>query len=76
MRVTLEPTAEFFRTDEGYPVRAWRGTTDRGTPVVAFIAAVTCEPEHAAEFEVELRAIPGPNVARVRVREASDADPG
>jgi hypothetical protein len=29
LRLSLEPTEEFFRTDDGYPVRAWTGTTDK-----------------------------------------------
>lgn len=65
MKITLEPTAEFFVTDEGYPVRAWTGATDRGTRVVAFVAAI-CAPgdQDQSQLEGELREIPGPMMPR------------
>ena len=63
MRITLEPTAQFFRTAEGIPVRLWTGSSDQGTPLVAFIAAVAA-PEGCdqSQLEAELKQIPGPNV--------------
>jgi hypothetical protein len=68
VKLTIEPTADFFVTDEGYPVRAWRGTTDRGTRVIAFISAICSDDGDQSELERELQAIPGPNVAMVDVR--------
>jgi hypothetical protein len=41
LQLTLEPTEHFVKTDEGIPVRAWTGHTNRGTPVTAFIAALS-----------------------------------
>jgi hypothetical protein len=72
MKLTLEPTPEFFCTDEGIPVRAWTGSTEEGTLVIAFIAAI-CVPESASEehherFRRELVTIPGPNMTGVAVR--------
>jgi hypothetical protein len=62
MKITIEPTAEFFRTDEGWPVRAWRGFTEGGEPVVAFVAAVTPSTDAGnAELAEGLSEIPGPD---------------
>jgi hypothetical protein len=62
MKITIEPTAEFFRTDEGWPVRAWRGLTEGGEPVVAFVAAVTAtSAAGSAELHSALQEIPGPD---------------
>jgi hypothetical protein len=73
VKLILEPTDEFFRTDEGFPVRAWRGHTATGIPVIAFIAALAA-PEDAdrREFERELKSIPGPNVGQVAMRPEQD----
>ena len=61
MKLILEHTEQFFTTDDGFPVRAWTGTTGRGTRVIAFIAAI-CAPadEPQDELERELHEIPGP----------------
>jgi hypothetical protein len=37
MKITLESTNE-IAVCNGLPTRAWQGTTERGTPVVAFVA--------------------------------------
>jgi len=61
VKITLEPTAEFFRTDEGFPVRAWIGTTDQGTRITAFIAAIASRADDdQAQLQAELEEIPGP----------------
>jgi hypothetical protein len=70
MKITLEPTEEFFRTDDGFPVRAWKGNTDKGRPIIAFIAAISSQDgfDHS-ELERELKTIPGPNVSKTAVRD-------
>ncbi len=70
MKITIEPTAEFFNTDDGYPVRLWTGTTDKGTRVLAFVAAI-CAPagtDHN-DLQAELVEIPGPQVGQVLHRD-------
>ena len=68
MKLTVEPTEEFFRTDEGVPVRAWKGQTDAGTPVIAFIAAIAApDGVDQADLARELREIPGPNIGHVAI---------
>jgi hypothetical protein len=62
LKLTLEPTTKFFRTDDGYPVRAWIGSTSGGCKVVAFISAISAaEGQDHSELARELEAIPGPN---------------
>jgi hypothetical protein len=70
MRISLEPTAEFFLTDDGYPVRMWTGKTDRGTDILAFISAI-CAPanQDQSQLEEELRAIPGPGTPKAAERQ-------
>ena len=73
MKLILEPTADFFMTDEGYAVRAWTGETGQGVRVVAFISCIAAEPgatvSAQAELAVELKSIPGPpHLARYEVR--------
>lgn len=60
MKLTLEPTADIERV-QGVPHRVWRGRTDRGVEVLAWIAIVqpqTHDPEALAAFERELEAMP------------------
>ncbi len=61
MKITIEPTEQFFHTDEGYPVRAWTGSTDLGTNIIAFISAIAVrDDQDASQLEAELKEIPGP----------------
>lgn len=73
MQLIIEPTAEFFRTDDGYPVRMWTGRTDQGTRVLAFISAI-CSPEgdDQRQLAAELKEIPGPQISHVMMREGDD----
>lgn len=60
MRITLESTDDvttFKRGESSCPVRLWRGETADGTPVVAYVAAVSPQTHDAAAnaaFEREL----------------------
>lgn len=56
MKITVEPTEEFFEAEK-VPVRMWKGTTDNGVDVVALIAGVRL-PED--EDVVNLKLIPPP----------------
>jgi hypothetical protein len=68
LKITLGPTEEFFRTDEGFPVRAWKGTTDQGTPIIAFIAGISAQDGFDySKLEAELKSIPGPNVSQTKI---------
>lgn len=60
MKVTLEPTGTFEGVN-GTHCRIWKGTSDKGAPVIAYIAMVGCHkdatPEAAVEFDNELNAV-------------------
>jgi hypothetical protein len=64
--LVLEPTEQFFMSpaadgDPGFPVRAWRGSTDGGTAVVVFIAAIAAaNVDQDNDLARELHEIPGP----------------
>ena len=75
MRLIIEPTEEYFRTDDGYPVRMWTGRTEHGTRVLAFISAI-CAPEgdDQSQLAAELTEIPGPQVSHVMMRQDEDED--
>lgn len=56
MQLVLEPT-ETFALINGTPFRVWRGWTDQGVDVVAYVGGVqpqTDDPEYLAAFDAEL----------------------
>ena len=60
MKITLEPTDQ-MQSIEGAQCRVWKGTTERGTEVFAFIRCVqpqTHDLEKLAEFERDLKSLP------------------
>jgi len=60
MQIKLEPT-DRIETVEGLPHRVWKGETDKGVPLLAWIAIVepqTHDAEQLASFENELRKLP------------------
>lgn len=60
MKLTLEPT-DRVETVQDTPCRVWSGTTDTGTPVLAWIPTVqpqTHDPDELAAFEAALREMP------------------
>lgn len=60
MKLTLEPT-DRFETINGQPHRIWKGANEAGTPVLAYIRAVspqTHDEAALAAFDRELRALP------------------
>jgi hypothetical protein len=65
VRLTLEPTEEFYTTEDGMMLRAWTGVNDRNEGVVAFIAVVATR-EHADHAPDGLLSIPPPTAAAAR----------
>lgn len=62
MKLTLEPTA-LIQSVDGVPHRVWKGATDTGTPVEAWVRCVqpqTHDPHQLAAFDRELKALPEP----------------
>jgi hypothetical protein len=62
MKLTLEPT-DRFETIDGRPHRVWKGTNETGTPVLAYVRAVspqTHDEAAIAAFDRELLALPQP----------------
>lgn len=60
MKLTLEPT-DRIEAVQGTRCRVWSGTTDAGTPVLAWIPTVqpqTHDPDELAAFEKALREMP------------------
>lgn len=58
MKVTLESTDQISHA-LGTPCRIWTGTTERGTPILAFIPRIAVSVElDQKEFERELREMP------------------
>ena len=73
LQLSLEPSEHFFKTDEGIPVRAWTGKTNRGTPITAFIAALSAPEGHSADLAEQLCEIPGPQIGQVKIKEEDHA---
>lgn len=62
MKLTLEAT-DRFETINGQPHRIWKGSNEAGTPVLAYIRAVspqTHDETLIAAFDAELKALPAP----------------
>lgn len=62
MKLTLEPTAEIASVD-GAPARVWKGTSDAGVEVKAWIRCVQAQTDDEAKlkaFDVALQALPQP----------------
>lgn len=54
MEITLKPTSSIVPINEA-PTRIWKGWTDTGVAVVAFVAVVGApDPKHSAEFLARL----------------------
>lgn len=67
MKLTLEPTDRVHGID-GTKCRLWKGTTEGGVPVHAYIAIVSPQTHDAAVAEIfaaELNAMPEPRVTGV-----------
>jgi len=62
MKITVEPTGEFFAA-ENVTVRAWRGTDEAGAEVIALVAAI---------FTKSTRAMPGMTPIPPPLPEASE----
>ena len=61
MKMTIVSTEEFFRTEEGFLVRLWHGSTENGAKVMAYVAAICIAPQSEALLkESAMVPIPGP----------------
>lgn len=61
MKITIWPTEHFFKTDEGWSVRAWKGWDQHGNSIIAFVAAVSYNADaDLGEVQNVLIPIPGP----------------
>jgi hypothetical protein len=59
MKLTIEPTTEFFMAGD-VMVRAWKGMTEDGAEVIALVTAV-CFAGQAAAMAEGLVSIPAPD---------------
>ena len=76
MKMTIASTEEFFRTEEGFVVRLWYGTTERGAPVMAYVAAICIAPNQEALLkESAMVPIPGPEAIISEVNWSSQDRP-
>lgn len=63
MKITLEPTDSIMNLSPTISARVWRGETESGIPLVAYIAVVSPTIGHddprMQEFDTELRRVAG-----------------
>lgn len=64
MKISIESTPEIVQIN-GCPCRAWKGETDEGVEVVAFIHRIVPERGREAAFERELLEYPPAPETRV-----------
>jgi hypothetical protein len=68
VKITIFPTDEYFRTEEGFLVRLWHGTMENGSSVMAYMAAIALAPAGAAIAREEAMVpIPGPEAVITEV---------
>jgi hypothetical protein len=61
VKITISSTEEFYRTEEGFLVRLWQGTSENGAQVYAYIAAISIAAENEPLLkESGMVPIPGP----------------
>ena len=73
VKITIFPTEEYFRTEEGFLVRLWHGTMDNGSAVMAYMAAIAISPAGAAVAREEAMVpIPGPEALITEVLWSKD----
>ena len=75
MKLTIEATEHLTNLD-GVKVRAWKGTTERGVPVVVFVHRIAVDNSHSAELDRELVETlpPGRELPLVEALERAAAD--
>lgn len=76
MKLTIEATERITNLD-GVKVRAWKGTTERGTPVVVFVHRIAVDNSRdSAELDRELveTVPPGREVPLITALERTEAD--
>lgn len=51
MKIELKPTG-IIETVNGNPCRVWKGTSDKGIYVIAYIALIGADQEHASQEQI------------------------
>ena len=51
MKITIEPTGDVAQLANASQGSVWRGVTETGTPIIAIVVTLGCQPEHQQEFD-------------------------
>lgn len=51
MKITIEPTGDMAQLANASQGSVWRGVTETGTPVIAIVVTLGCQPEHQEAFD-------------------------
>ena len=51
MKITIEPTGDVAQLANASQGSVWRGVTEAGTPVIAIVVTLGCQPEHQQAFD-------------------------
>lgn len=51
MKITIEPTGDVAQLANASQGSVWRGVTETGTPIIAIVVTLGCQPEDQAAFD-------------------------
>jgi hypothetical protein len=51
MKITIEPTGDVAQLANASQGSVWRGVTESGTPIIAIVVTLGCQPEHQQAFD-------------------------
>ena len=51
MKITIEPTGDVAQLANASQGSVWRGVTETGTPIIAIVVTLGCQPEHQQAFD-------------------------
>lgn len=51
MKITIEPTGDVAQLANASQGAVWKGVTETGTPIIAIVVTLGCQPEDQADFD-------------------------
>ncbi len=51
MKITIEPTGDVAQLANASQGAVWKGVTETGTPIIAIVVTLGCQPEHQQAFD-------------------------
>ena len=75
MKITIEPTGDVAQLANASQGSVWRGVTETGTPIIAIVVTLGCQPEDQAAFDRDFGNVPQPTAEAEAEDEAPASEP-